>query len=301
MYIVTAYRLYLAISLALTVWVARTLERNGRVFLVEAFQGNAELADSVNRLLVVGFYLINVGYVTLALSTSSDPGSTRAAMELLSDKIGVVLLVLGLMHFFNLYVFHRLRKRGQERSDRRVQGEALGVRRARRWARCSNNERQERGDARAHPRCGHGTVPAAGLRRDHHARDRRRSGRGDRRRILLLRLERRHRPSLLRPVAAGSGAVDRTGAGGWEASERAAGRAAGGEVAVISSRTGASWERWRRMPIPRIPFRPSARGRERSGKGTWLRSYVFSKPAARRRRAIWSRTCLGFYGCTRWA
>jgi hypothetical protein len=117
MYIVISYAAYLAIGLALTVWVARTLERNGRVFLVDAFQGNAELADSVNRLLVVGFYLINAGYVTLALSTSGTPGSARAAMELVSDKIGVVLLVLGLMHFFNLYVFHRLRKRGRERSE----------------------------------------------------------------------------------------------------------------------------------------------------------------------------------------
>ncbi|MGC9945936.1 MAG: hypothetical protein ABSF64_06150 [Bryobacteraceae bacterium] len=118
MYIVMSYSIYLAIGLALTVWVARTLERNGRVFLVDAFQGNAELADSVNRLLVVGFYLINVGYVTLALSASGNLGSARAAMELVSDKIGVVLLVLGLMHFFNLYVFHRLRKRGNERSER---------------------------------------------------------------------------------------------------------------------------------------------------------------------------------------
>jgi hypothetical protein len=118
MYIVIAYAVYLAISLALTVWVARTLERNGRIFLVDAFQGNAGLADSVNRLLVVGFYLINAGYVTLALSTSGSLGSARAAMELVSDKIGVVLLVLGGMHFFNLYVFHRLRKRGNERAER---------------------------------------------------------------------------------------------------------------------------------------------------------------------------------------
>jgi len=116
MYLVVSYVVYLAISVALTVWVAHTLERNGRIFLVEAFQGNAELADSVNRLLVVGFYLINVGSVTLALSTSSNLGSARAAMELVSDKIGIVLLVLGGMHFFNLYVFHRLQKRGPQRA-----------------------------------------------------------------------------------------------------------------------------------------------------------------------------------------
>jgi hypothetical protein len=65
----------------------------------------------VNHLLVVGFYLINVGYVTLALRTSTNLSTLRAAIELVSDKIGLVLLVLGGMHFFNLVVFSSLRKR----------------------------------------------------------------------------------------------------------------------------------------------------------------------------------------------
>ena len=66
-YVVGSYLGYLAISIGLTVWVARTLSKNGRVFLIDSFLGNQELADSVNHLLVVGFYLINVGYISLAL------------------------------------------------------------------------------------------------------------------------------------------------------------------------------------------------------------------------------------------
>jgi TRAP-type C4-dicarboxylate transport system permease large subunit len=114
MFIVYSYFVYLAISLAVTVWVARTLHRRGRIFLVDAFQGHEELADSINHLLVVGFYLINVGYVTFALKTVENPSSLRQAIEVVSDKLGIVLLVLGLMHFFNLFVFSRIRKRAQE-------------------------------------------------------------------------------------------------------------------------------------------------------------------------------------------
>jgi hypothetical protein len=113
MYIVVCYVAYLVISLATTVWVARTLGRHGRPFLIAAFHGNRELADSVNHLLVVGFYLINVGYVTLALRTTVQVADARAAMELVCDKLGLVLIVLGAMHFLNLYVFSRLRQRGQ--------------------------------------------------------------------------------------------------------------------------------------------------------------------------------------------
>jgi hypothetical protein len=105
------YFSYLAISIVLTVWVARTLHSAGRVFLLDAFHGNAELADSVNKLLVVGFHLINVGYITLALRTSDPLANFRSVIELESTKLGVVLLILGGMHFFNMFVLARMRKR----------------------------------------------------------------------------------------------------------------------------------------------------------------------------------------------
>jgi len=111
-HIVFTYLLYLAISVALTVWVARTLSRNGRVFLVDVFHGNESLADSVNHLLVVGFYLINFGYVSLALKLGYEIGNMQGAIEALSWKVGTVLVTLGGMHFFNLYVFSRIRRRG---------------------------------------------------------------------------------------------------------------------------------------------------------------------------------------------
>jgi hypothetical protein len=111
-YIIYAYGFYLLASIVLTIWVARTLHRNGRVFLLDAFGGNAALADSVNHLLVVGFYLINIGYVALMLKESRAPENLRETIEFLSTKMGLVLLILGGMHFFNLYVFSRLRRRG---------------------------------------------------------------------------------------------------------------------------------------------------------------------------------------------
>ncbi len=110
--VVWTYIIYLVVSIVLTVWVARTLFRNGKVFLVDAFRQNEVLADSVNHLLVVGFYLINVGYITLALKYGSKPGTVSESIESLSTKIGLVLLVLGFMHFVNLTVFSSMRRSG---------------------------------------------------------------------------------------------------------------------------------------------------------------------------------------------
>src|SRR5881628_2078676 len=108
---VWTYLLYLGISVAMTIWVARTLHKNGRIFLVDSFMGNEPLADSVNHLLVVGFYLINIGFVTLALKYGDRAIDARTALETLSTKVGLVLVVLGAMHFFNLFIFTKMRRR----------------------------------------------------------------------------------------------------------------------------------------------------------------------------------------------
>ena len=116
MYTVSAYVFYLAASIGVTVWVAKTLHKNGRVFLVETFLDD-ELADSVNHLLVVGFYLLNIGYVTLALKYGDKPSDLQGAIEFFSTKIGLVLVVLGVMHFFNLFIFSRMRRRSQLKNE----------------------------------------------------------------------------------------------------------------------------------------------------------------------------------------
>ncbi|MBQ0989149.1 hypothetical protein KBX08_03480 [Micromonospora sp. H61] len=103
------YVIYLAVSVGLTIWVARALSRNGQVFLEEVF-AEERLARAVNSLLVVGFYLLNLGYVTVAMKHPDPVDSTSQAMEELSLKIGLVLLVLGALHFFNVFALGRYRR-----------------------------------------------------------------------------------------------------------------------------------------------------------------------------------------------
>ncbi|WP_328968890.1 hypothetical protein [Streptomyces sp. NBC_00239] len=109
---VVAYVIYLLISVGLTIWVARTLTSNGRIFISDVLQGNEKLADAVNHLLVVGFYLVNLGFVTLYLRAADSVEDARGLFEALSVKLGVVLLVLGFMHLANVWVLNKIRRRG---------------------------------------------------------------------------------------------------------------------------------------------------------------------------------------------
>ena len=120
MYLVGSYLSYLVISIAVTIWVAQTLHRHGRIFLVDTFLGNEPLADSVNQLLVVGFYLINIGFLSLALRSGIKPDNAAQVIEYLSTKIGLVLLILGVMHFINIRIFSSMRRRATTAAGQRV-------------------------------------------------------------------------------------------------------------------------------------------------------------------------------------
>ena len=116
---VWTYAAYLTVSLGLTLWVARTLRKSGRVFVLSRLHGNEPLADSLLHLLVVGFNLVNFGYISLALKASISAHDPQAAVELLSTKIGYVLVVLGVMHFAMIAILAAVR--GQDLPPRRQQ------------------------------------------------------------------------------------------------------------------------------------------------------------------------------------
>ena len=109
-YLVPIYVIYSVISIGLVVWLAHTLFRNGEVFLEDVFEDNPRLAKAVNHLLVVGFYMANLGYAALLLQSNAAADGV-VAVELLVRKLGVLLVSLAVLHFANMYVFYRIRRR----------------------------------------------------------------------------------------------------------------------------------------------------------------------------------------------
>ena len=104
------YLIYVVASVALTIWVGDTLYRNGRPFLVNVFKEDG-LADSVNHLLVVGFYLVNFGAAAILINTGGTPPTVTDMFKQTVTRIGVVLLILGFMHFNNLMILRAIRRR----------------------------------------------------------------------------------------------------------------------------------------------------------------------------------------------
>jgi hypothetical protein len=99
---ILAYSLYLILAIGMTIWVAWTLSHNGKIYLIRCFGHDAELATSINHLLVVGFYLVNIGFIAIALSAAGEVKDTAGLFRFLGWYVGLAVLVLGGMHFFNM-------------------------------------------------------------------------------------------------------------------------------------------------------------------------------------------------------
>lgn len=101
-----AYSIYIVLTAVITIGVANYLFKNGKVFLYNAFKGNISLANAINNLLKMGFYLVNIGYAFSTITITSHVLSVNDLIRVLAIKIGSILLILGGMHFFNMLILY---------------------------------------------------------------------------------------------------------------------------------------------------------------------------------------------------
>jgi len=103
----TAYLIYLPVVLVLTWYVAHTLFKNSKVFMMDIFNGRSDIAISTNKLFETGFYLLNLGFALTIMEVAAEITNGRSMLEILSLKLGGFSIYLGIMLFFNLYLFFR--------------------------------------------------------------------------------------------------------------------------------------------------------------------------------------------------
>lgn len=113
------YSIYIVLTTLLIIYVANYLFRNGKSFLLSAFKGNEKVANSINNLLKMGFYLVNIGYALVSIRYEYNLNNSAQLIEALAVKIGTIVLILGAMHFFNMYILYLIGKITRDKEMRK--------------------------------------------------------------------------------------------------------------------------------------------------------------------------------------
>ena len=111
-----AYFVYLPVVILLTWYVAHTLFKNSKIFMLDIFNGKTDIALSTNKLFETGFYLLNLGFALTIMEIADTIYDGRDMLEILSTRIGGFSIYLGIMLFFNLYLFFRGRKISRQKA-----------------------------------------------------------------------------------------------------------------------------------------------------------------------------------------
>ena len=124
--IVRAYIVYLPVAVLLTFIVAKIFFKNSRIFMSDIFRGRLEIANSTNTLFEMGFYLLSLGFALSIMEITRSTINNQQFYEILSEKVGVLSVFLGIMVFFNLYMLFRGKKKSAEgqRLRERMQNQA---------------------------------------------------------------------------------------------------------------------------------------------------------------------------------
>lgn len=125
-YLTITYSIYILCTVTITILVANYLFKNGKMFLINAFKGNETVANSVNNLLKLGFYLVNIGYALNTITIKYKIDAIDEVIRILAVKIGVIILILGFMHFFNLFILYLIGDNIRKNAPQKVNTDEIG-------------------------------------------------------------------------------------------------------------------------------------------------------------------------------
>lgn len=109
-YHILSYIFYSIIVIYIILWVGKLFHKNGRIFILSLFNGNENISDTTNNLLLIGYYLFNIGYAILQLTSVQTIDNSSLIIEYLASKVGIQILILALLHFNNMLIIYTVSK-----------------------------------------------------------------------------------------------------------------------------------------------------------------------------------------------
>jgi len=110
-YNILSYIIYGCITVYIIYYVGRLFHRNGRIFILRLFNGNDSLTDTTNNILLLAYYLFNIGYSVIQFSFWERITDVVNMISSISVKTGILILILALTHYFNIFLIYFLSNR----------------------------------------------------------------------------------------------------------------------------------------------------------------------------------------------
>ncbi len=110
-YNILSYIIYGIITIYIIYWVGKLFYRNGRIFILQVFRNDAATTDTTNNILLMAYYLFNIGYAVIQFSFWEKVTGISSMISSVSAKTGILVTILAITHYFNLTLIYFLSKK----------------------------------------------------------------------------------------------------------------------------------------------------------------------------------------------
>ena len=101
---ILSYFIFLMIVIYIIVLVGRVCYRNGNTYVLELLQGHEDLCIRINKILLTGYYLVNIGYAVTTLASWETVTSVHQLIESIAIKTALIVGLLSLLHYLNIFI-----------------------------------------------------------------------------------------------------------------------------------------------------------------------------------------------------
>ncbi len=108
MYNILSYFIYFTLTIPVIVFVGWKCYKIGKIYLLDVLKDD-EICNSVNKLLLIGYYLLNLGYIAISISSWGNINTFSEIIEIVFTKISVILMLIALFHYINIAALYFLR------------------------------------------------------------------------------------------------------------------------------------------------------------------------------------------------
>lgn len=113
-YNILAYCIYIIATILLIYGLGKYFHKNGRIFIFYLFHQQTNITDSTNNILLILYYLLNMGYAVVQLYLWQRITSLSLLLSSLIEKLSFILIILACIHYLNMLIIYIYSKKNNK-------------------------------------------------------------------------------------------------------------------------------------------------------------------------------------------
>ena len=101
---IIGYLIYLGITAIIIIKVGKICYTNGSIYVAQLIPHHKELCLKINQVLLVAYYLFNLGYCAITLIQWKLITKYSELIEVICTKTAIILFLLATLHYLNILI-----------------------------------------------------------------------------------------------------------------------------------------------------------------------------------------------------